>query len=181
MTIESSTIPDAGATAPAAGGCGISVLLTSTGFITPRSGTAARPAADPPGDDHLVLELVRDSSAPGLARRALTEHFAGRLEPSVIADAQLVVSELVSNAVEHGVGDVLRIDAVPDDEALSLSVRSRCRVRDLRRQPEWDLPDPTQISGRGLPIVGSLSVGTPTVDSAPDGAWFNRVTITARL
>ena len=99
----------------------------------------------------------------------------------MVADAQLVVSELVSNAVEHGIGETLSLDAVSDHDSISLSVRSRCRIRDLRREPVWDLPEPWQIGGRGLPIVSTLSAATPVVESAPDGAWFNQLTVTATL
>ncbi len=160
--------------------CDISVLLTPSGFVTPRAGRDSS-AAHPGVDGGLRLDLKRSSGAPGAARRALAEHFSGRVRPIVIADAQLVVSELVSNAVEHGIGDSLTIMASSRADTLSVSVRSRCRVRDLRRQPDWDLPAPSEICGRGLPIVGSLAISTPLVESSPDGAFHNQVTVTAEL
>ena len=162
-------------------GAGISVLLTPSGFVTPRASRRSTRATRPTAPEALHVELVRASGAAGLARRHVADHFRGRVVPSVIADAQLVVSELVSNAVEHGVGETLEVEATSDRDSMSLRVRSRCRIRDLRRQPLWVLPDPAQVGGRGLPIVGTLSSVTPTVESAPDGAWFNRLTVTAEL
>lgn len=160
--------------------CDISVLLTPSGFVTPCAGRDASAVADA-SDGGLRLELARNSGAPGQARRALAQHFGGRVRPIVIADAQLVVSELVSNAVEHGIGDLLTITAGSSGDTLSVSVSSRCRVRDLRKQPDWDLPAPSQICGRGLPIVSTLAMSTPQVESSPDGAFHNQVTVTAEL
>ncbi len=161
--------------------CDISVLLTPGGFVTPRSGAEVDTTAEGGRDNELVLELIRNSEAPRGARRALTSHFGGLVRPVVIADAQLVVSELVSNAVEHGIGETLTITASAEGETLSVSVSSRCRVRDLRRQPDWNLPEPTEICGRGLPIVGTLALSTPVVESSPDGAFYNQLTVTAEL
>ena len=56
----------------------------------------------------LVRELDRYRDAPGVARGYVRDLFRGLVEPDrtladlLVADVQLVVSELVTNAVLHG-------------------------------------------------------------------------------
>jgi signal transduction histidine kinase len=59
----------------------------------------------------LELDMARDSSAPSRAR-ATVKTLASKLDRDVLADATLLVSELVSNAVKYGKGRIrLRIRA----------------------------------------------------------------------
>jgi anti-sigma regulatory factor (Ser/Thr protein kinase) len=51
-------------------------------------------------------ELGSGAGAPGVARRLLTEWFAGVLADGTLTTARLLVSELVTNAVTHGAGRV---------------------------------------------------------------------------
>jgi anti-sigma regulatory factor (Ser/Thr protein kinase) len=63
--------------------------------------------------DDLSLNLPSDSSAPGVARAAAARHLGGRISPERLNDLSLVISELVTNATVHGVGQVvfrLRLD-----------------------------------------------------------------------
>src|SRR4051794_36089777 len=56
--------------------------------------------------------LPRDPTAPAVARREL-RRFTGMLDRGVLADLELVVSELVSNAFVHGRGAIqLRLHVV---------------------------------------------------------------------
>lgn len=57
----------------------------------------------------LSLSLSPVPSASGVARAAVRDRFTDALSRDAIADLELVVSELVSNAVEHGCGTV-RLD-----------------------------------------------------------------------
>lgn len=57
----------------------------------------------------LSLSLAPDASAPSRARTSLRALSLG-LEAHVLRDVQLVVSELVSNAVEHGPREGIRVD-----------------------------------------------------------------------
>jgi len=54
----------------------------------------------------LILELPRDATAPRRARRTVEEH-AGRLSAERLDAAILLVSELVTNALVHGEGDIV--------------------------------------------------------------------------
>jgi anti-sigma regulatory factor (Ser/Thr protein kinase) len=49
----------------------------------------------------LSLNLAPDTSAPGVARAAAKSFLAGKVSPQRLSELSLVVSELVSNAVDH--------------------------------------------------------------------------------
>ncbi|HEU4974224.1 MAG TPA: ATP-binding protein [Baekduia sp.] len=51
--------------------------------------------------DSLKVDIPRDTSAPANARRAV-ERFGAVLEPSVVPDVKLLVSELITNSVKYG-------------------------------------------------------------------------------
>jgi serine/threonine-protein kinase RsbW len=68
----------------------------------------------PETEDTLQMSLPLDGRGPRAARIVL-EDLRGRITPSVLGDAQLVVSELVTNAVRHsgvcaGGAVVLRVE-----------------------------------------------------------------------
>lgn len=105
--------------------------------------------------------LSRTPCAAGTARawlRGLLRD-AGVRDPSVLTDAEIVVSELVTNAVRYGGRDD---DATaPCDVGIEvrtgwtvrITVTDRCpRLPDLRR------PSETSESGRGMGIVAALSL-----------------------
>jgi anti-sigma regulatory factor (Ser/Thr protein kinase) len=48
-----------------------------------------------------TFDIDRDLSAPANARRAV-ERFGARLDPGVVPDVKLLVSELISNSVKYG-------------------------------------------------------------------------------
>lgn len=60
------------------------------------------------------LELPRNELAPAAARRAMDD-LSSTVEPDTLADARLLISELVTNSVQHGDGErvVVLIDADP--------------------------------------------------------------------
>src|SRR6476646_9013542 len=98
----------------------------------------------------LLLDLPRDSSAPGVARRAIAARFAG-LGAAAQADLRLVISELVSNAVLHGRGAItLRLQR--DDDVV------RGEVIDQGGGFERELRErgPEEVGGRGLQVVETL-------------------------
>ncbi|MFD6288071.1 ATP-binding protein [Streptomyces sp. NPDC060205] len=73
------------------------------------------------------------------------------LDPSLADDMRLVVSELVSNAIEHGLGRVgLRITETADEVRIEVSDSNPAPARVSCAQDE----DPR---GRGLMIVASLA------------------------
>jgi anti-sigma regulatory factor (Ser/Thr protein kinase) len=65
------------------------------------------------------VPIVLDVQAPGVARTIVAECLDERVVPSALENARLLVSELVSNSLQHGggqVGDgvVVSVELVPD-------------------------------------------------------------------
>jgi two-component sensor histidine kinase len=56
----------------------------------------------------LDLDIARDLTAPAQARKALAR-LRGRLDPGVLNDATLLVSELISNSVKYGAGETVTL------------------------------------------------------------------------
>ncbi|HZI92578.1 MAG TPA: ATP-binding protein [Thermoleophilaceae bacterium] len=109
--------------------------------------------------------MPRDVRAPHIARVALRDLLASRGWPPA-GDAELIVSELVANAVMHGVGQI----------ALTLWLaegRIRGEVADAGLGPPPRPPGPGEgsIGGRGLAIVDSLSDRWGTASST-GRVWF---------
>ena len=101
----------------------------------------------------LQVKLARDPSAPGRARDA-----ALKLQPVLgaerTADVQLLLSELVTNAVKYGGCGPVRVVAHGDedrvrfevvDEGSGFAARAKAYERD---RDDWELE-----GGWGLPIV----------------------------
>jgi anti-sigma regulatory factor (Ser/Thr protein kinase) len=51
--------------------------------------------------DQVSIDIDRDRTAPANARRAV-EAFGAELDPAVVPDVKLLVSELISNSVKYG-------------------------------------------------------------------------------
>jgi len=100
----------------------------------------------------LMLKLSPEPTAPGYARRAAQQQFAGQLSRRRLNDLLLVISELVGNAVVHGQGEVvLRLELDGEtvrgeviDEGSGFEHRVRAR-------------GPDDIGGRGLMLVESMT------------------------
>jgi anti-sigma regulatory factor (Ser/Thr protein kinase) len=94
---------------------------------------------------HLVLPC--GPSAPGLARQALR---SGLDVHDVVVEATLIVSELVTNAVEHSgctAGETITLDVRISDGCLRISVRD----------PDRCARPGTLDSGLGLRLVEKLA------------------------
>jgi len=104
------------------------------------------------GRGRRALHLARDRSAAAEARafaQATLESW--RAAEAVIGDALVVVSELVSNAVEHGGGD-------PVLELLRRGQRVMLRVSDDDPQPpRLQRLDVNAPRGRGLVIIEAMA------------------------
>lgn len=130
----------------------------------PVSGAAG--AASGPGDalrDQVHVALAADLSAPGQARRAVRSTLAQWRLLSLVDVVTLVVSELVTNAVRHGVPPVRLV--------LSLSSRDlRVDVHDENKiEPAAQQADDAAESGRGLAIVHAVARSSGFEQVADDG------------
>src|SRR4051812_47947490 len=73
-------------------------------------------------------------------------------DPATIETAALLVTELLTNAVEYGTGEAIELTVDLD------GVKIRCEVSDDSPQlPEVPALDPTNPRGRGLNLVDVLA------------------------
>ena len=100
----------------------------------------------------VTLALAADAGAPAQARQYVAAHAQG-VPVDVTNDAILLVSELVTNAVEHGRPNIsLSLSLHPP--GLGVAVRDHGATFPV---PAPRTPEPTMSRGRGLMIVEALS------------------------
>lgn len=96
--------------------------------------------------------LPRDRRSPVDARDWLRGFLSDRVPEALGDDALLVLSELATNALRHGLGEVVVRAALEHDGALQLSVTDSGD-----ELPALQPADPTRVGGLGLRIVDELS------------------------
>ena len=149
------------------------------------TGLAERVALAPRGEDpppsvpfleRIDLELAREPTAPGRARRELREAVADRVGEPDRATLTLLTSELVTNAVIHPDPDA---DGPIGLRITTYSGRVRVEVVDTGRGFDAStLPRrPREAGGHGLVVVEGLSSRWGMHRTQPDGAegfcvWF---------
>lgn len=115
---------------------------------------------------------VRIAAARG-AVTALLSQAGHEPDQRPAQDAQLVVSELITNALVHAPGPSgLRLELTPDLASLLITVWDSSPFL-----PRAQAPDPGRIGGHGLHLVTALSEELEAAH-APGG---KRVTATVRL
>ena len=98
------------------------------------------------------IELPRESRAAGLARSALGDWFGADVEEDLLQSAQLLVSELVTNAYIHGHGAIELRAALDEDRVLVEVIDEGSGFeRVVERRSIED------VGGRGLAIVDAES------------------------
>lgn len=114
------------------------------------------------------LTLPMDRQAPGAARRFLAEAHCVEHSASVLDEAQLLVSELVTNAVEHGSPPVTTEVSCHECTGMRVRVTDGSPVA-----PESRDAAPDDESGRGMTLVDLLSDDWG-VEPTEDGksVWF---------
>lgn len=117
------------------------------------------------------LALSPEPSAPGQARAAVRSIV--ELDP-ICEEAELIISELVTNAVMHSGavdGDEITVDVLREDDVIRLSVHDPGRSSTT---PEVREPDLDRVGGVGLLVVSRVAERWLT--ERPDG-----VTVWAEL
>ena len=107
------------------------------------------------GDIEFDVDAV--DAAAGEARSALTREVGGRVEEDVLADAELVLSELVANAAEHGTGPSIPVKVHVDGPGRGVRVTVRNRSDATLPERPWRMPAPDAVRGRGLAVTETLS------------------------
>jgi len=102
----------------------------------------------------LDLHVAPGPYAARAARAALGDAFSGQISDPVLADAQLLLSELVTNSVRHA--------GLPDAQLVHVAAwvgddRLRLEVRDAGASGAVALREPDHQGGYGLHLVDALS------------------------
>jgi anti-sigma regulatory factor (Ser/Thr protein kinase) len=116
------------------------------------------------------VDLARDPDSAAEARRAVGE-VSDQLTPRRLEDAQLLVSELVTNAIRHAgleEADVIKLIVETGDRSLRIEV---CDTGPGFEMTE-PAPDPTRPSGWGLYLVRELSDRWGVDQADETKVWF---------
>ncbi len=107
-------------------------------------------------DETSRIELDADMADVAAARRfvrtSLTE-----FPPPVVDDVQLIASELVTNAIEHGPGGPVVVELDCTDEVVRLTVQSPNPPGRIEDPHRWSVPSADATSGRGFGIVRQVA------------------------
>ncbi len=113
------------------------------------------------------LELARDPASATYARHRVRE-FCADMSPDLQATAQLLASELVTNALQHGAGAI--------EMHLSADPRTlRVEVSDQSPEPPQRMhASPGSTSGRGVMLVEAFASSWGITQHTGDGkgVWF---------
>lgn len=143
------------------------LVVALSGGDGARGGSDGRALVDAGDALEVSLSLPLDGRGPRAARNVV-DGLRGRIAPSVLADAQIVVSELVGNAVRHsGVSDggVVVLCVKLTDTAVRLEVTDPgCGGVIAPRAPDRE-----RGGGFGLQIVRALSAEWGLEQSAGGG------------
>ncbi|CAN5365538.1 hypothetical protein BH23ACT3_BH23ACT3_15210 [soil metagenome] len=102
--------------------------------------------------------VAADTANVGKARRFVRRVLSECGADAVVADLELVASELVTNAVEHGNGDDIDITVTCDGgRQVTVTVTSHGGTDNVGPSDEWRVAEPGSITGRGLGIVRDLA------------------------
>jgi anti-sigma regulatory factor (Ser/Thr protein kinase) len=104
----------------------------------------------------VAAEYPCDALSPGRARRFCAEQISailgdGGARDTVIEDATIIVSELVTNSVNAGCR-VVRVGLTIHRDRLQL-----CVYDDAPGRPRVERPGPQDVHGRGLAITAALA------------------------
>jgi anti-sigma regulatory factor (Ser/Thr protein kinase) len=119
---------------------------------------------------HEVIHLEPSSSAPAQARRVVRQVLADVVPADLTHTAELLVSELVTNAITHGTGIVtVSIDCT--DHILAVTVGD-----DAPGVPEIQPECLMALGGRGLRMIDTLASSwgvNPRNPGPGKDVWFH--------
>ena len=120
--------------------------------------------------EHTVLtdlSLLPVPTVSQVARSGVRDRFAGALGRNTMADLELVVSALVTNAFDHGRG-IIHLDLAHDGDELHGSVTDRGHGFAYENRTVGD----HELRGRGLSIVAAL-VTRWGINEGSTHVWFH--------
>jgi serine phosphatase RsbU (regulator of sigma subunit)/anti-sigma regulatory factor (Ser/Thr protein kinase) len=104
------------------------------------------------GEGRVQLTLTSDRSAPALARRMVERSFGDALQREELERAKLAISELTTNAVVHGTGEITLLADLDDTRLLVEVIDQGSGFEHVVREQDFDA-----VGGRGLNIVDAES------------------------
>jgi PAS domain S-box-containing protein len=115
--------------------------------IVPR-GSPGRAESERTGKGRVQVTLTPDAAAPALARRTIERSFGEALDPRELERAKLAVSELTTNAVVHGQGEITILADLDNARLMVEVVDQGTGFEHVARERDVEA-----IGGRGLTIV----------------------------
>ncbi|TVR27838.1 MAG: ATP-binding protein [Ilumatobacter sp.] len=106
---------------------------------------------------HEAVQLRADTANVAVSRRFVRNALAACDADELVADLELVSSELVTNAILHATGDIVDVSVSCDGNVVTLSVTSIGNDHQVGPSRHWRIAEPDSITGRGLGIVRSLA------------------------
>jgi|tagenome__1003787_1003787.scaffolds.fasta_scaffold20817634_2 anti-sigma regulatory factor (Ser/Thr protein kinase) len=100
----------------------------------------------------IELALPRDASAAAIARRRIREQLDAVLDAQRLAELMLVISELVTNAVEHGQGAIRMRLVVVEGKVTGEVIDAGEGFEHQVREVGFD-----ELRGRGLVLVEAIT------------------------
>jgi anti-sigma regulatory factor (Ser/Thr protein kinase) len=100
----------------------------------------------------LDVELPRTVRAPAVAREAMRELCRDLIEGDMLTDAELLVSELVTNALRHGDGRIVLRGALDADKLMVEVIDEGGGFEHELRRRDFD-----DVGGWGLGLVEDLA------------------------
>ncbi|MEZ5297683.1 MAG: ATP-binding protein [Ilumatobacteraceae bacterium] len=91
------------------------------------------------------------------ARHRIAELASSYHPERIVRDAQLVASELVTNALEHGALGGVILDTTVTTEGVTLCITSHGASERLPDPDDWTLPPASALTGRGLAVTRRLA------------------------
>ena len=114
----------------------------------------------------LTVEIPRNAKAPALARRALAE-LDGHVDPSVLPDVRLLVSELITNSVKYGGEGPVRLEVRATEDRLRAEIIDQgVGFTPIERDGDLD-----RVGGWGLHLVEQLTSEWGTYEGSTH-VWF---------
>jgi anti-sigma regulatory factor (Ser/Thr protein kinase) len=115
----------------------------------------------------LNIEIPRTPQAPYMARRALRE-LEGKIDPAVLPDVRLLVSELITNSVKYGGDGPVRLEITAQAGRLRAEIIDQGAGFTPIKRDEEDLET---VGGWGLHLVEELTTEWGTYEGSTH-VWF---------
>jgi anti-sigma regulatory factor (Ser/Thr protein kinase) len=113
----------------------------------------------------LSVEIPRNAKAPFLARRALAD-LDGHIDPDILPDVRLLISELITNSVKYGDGPVRLEIRVTEGRVRAEIIDQGVGFTPVERNDDLD-----KVGGWGLHLVEQLTSSWGTYEGSTH-VWF---------